>query len=355
MFNFESGYDPGLSESCQTLEGLSSIWQRVLRVSSIKLNDSFFDLGGNLPAADLLFAEVNREFKRELPSATILHAPTLAMLAEVLQSTDPPQFPNFLCLKKGKGKPPVFIAPGLDGRADFSTLARRIQTEHAIYGLLAKGVDGSDEPLARIEDMAEFYLRAISNLQPQGPYVLVGYSFGGLVALEMARRILEGVKEVGLLVLIDAYPHPRFLSTSQRLRLSLKRASRHLSEIRRRPVSEAISYVRDGLERRYYRAGLRNRVEGLETSPLSIVRATSRIKDHSYAALRRYRPRFYPGTIRFVKNENDAYFPGDPIRVWAKLATALQVETVTGTHLNIVTTNFESLAAVLTRYLKEEL
>lgn len=347
----EAGCDTAQNDTCTTL---ALIWQRILQVPSVGANDNFFALGGDPQKVDLLFDEIKRECKRELPSAIIFHAPTLGALASVLQQANLPTFPHFIRLKAGNGKPPVFIAPGLDGRAAFSGLARQIQTDHAIYGLLAKGTDGLDDPQDRIEDMAEFYLDAIADLQAEGPYTLIGYSFGGLVALEMAQRLCERGKKVGLLVLVDAYPHPRFLSLGQRLQLGIQRSARHVSEVRRRSLPGAVSYVISGVERRLRRAGVRDSDEATDTSPLSLARTTSRVKHQSYVALARYRPRPYPGAIKFVKNEKDTYFPGDPIPVWAKLASALQVETVAGSHLNMVSTHFENLAVVLTRYLREE-
>ena len=70
-------------------------------------------------------------------------------------------------------------------------------------------------------------------------------------------------------------------------------------------------------------------------------------------ALARYRPRAYCGDMKFIKSENDTYFPGDPHPVWANLARTFEVETVSGNHLDMVTTHFEGLAAALTRYLSE--
>src|SRR5579872_439718 len=351
MARLESGCDAGQNDTCTIL---ATIWKRVLQVPSVGINDNFFALGGNSQTVDLLFAEIKHECKRELPSATIFHAPTLGALASVLQQPNLPKFPPFIPLKAGNRKPPVFIAPGLGGLATFSALARQIQTEHAIYGLLAKGVDGQDDPQDRIEDMARFYLDAITDLQAEGPYSLIGYSFGGLVALEIARRISESGKKIGSLVLVDAYPHPRFLSPGQRLQLGIQRSARHISEVRRKSFSEAFSYVIGGLERRLRRAEMRKGDEVLDASPLSLARATSRVKDRSYVALARYRPQPYQGTIKFVKNEGDTYFPGDPVPVWDRLAATLEVETVAGSHLNMVTTHFENLAAVLTRYLSAE-
>lgn len=352
MAKRELSCDASPNDTCTTL---ATIWQRVLHVSSVGADDNFFALGGNSQKVDLLFSEIKHECKRELPSVTIFHAPTLGALASVLEQPNLPKFRPVIRLKAGNRKPPVFIAPGLGGLATYAALATQIQTEHAIYGLMAKGVDGLDEPQDRIEDMAEFYLDAITDLQAEGPYALIGYSFGGLVALEIARRILESGKRVGLLILVDAYPHPRFLSPGQRLRLGIQRSARQVSEVRRRSFHQAFFYVIGGLNRRLRRAGVGNSDEASDASPLSLARTISRVKDRSYVALARYRPRPYPGAIKFVKNERDTYFPGDPIPVWAKLASALEVETVAGSHLDLVTTQFENLAVVLTHYLGKEL
>jgi thioesterase domain-containing protein len=90
-----------------------------------------------------------------------------------------------------------------------------------------------------------------------------------------------------------------------------------------------------------------------EAPRLSLARTTLQVQKKAYLALARYRPQPYPGKIKFVKSESDSYFPGDPVPVWANLAASLEVETVPGSHLNMVTTHFESLAAVLSRYVNE--
>lgn len=108
-----------------------------------------------------------------------------------------------------------------------------------------------EKPFDCVEDMARYYVKGLNELQPCGPYILIGYSFGCLVALEMAQRLSDSGKQIGLLVLIDAYPHPRTLSKGRRLRLTVQRAARHISEMRQRPIGGAIAYLLDGLKRRF--------------------------------------------------------------------------------------------------------
>ena len=342
-----------VSASSATAGRLIPVWQSLLRRSFVGVNDNFFSLGGDFHTADLLFAEIARSEGRELPSATIFHAPTITALASVLEQPKLPSFSPFVQLKAGGEKPPILIAHGLSGCASFSELAKHIQTEHPIYGIQAKGVDGLDEPFDRIEDMAQFYVEALIEQQLQAPYILIGYSFGGLVALEMAQVLSRRQKQIGLLVLIDAYPHAHYLSVGQRLRLGAQRAARHFSEMKQRSIRGALSYLIHGAKRRLRIAGVHGSEKAPEGSRLSLAQTTRHVKDKSYLALARYRPRVYSGEIKFVKSASDTYFPGNPVPVWANLARTLEVQIVPGNHLNIVTTHFEGLAAVLTRYLRE--
>jgi len=112
-----------------------------------------------------------------------------------------------------------------------------------------------EEPFERVQDMARFYLEALENLCPQGPYLLSGYSLGGLVTLEMAQRLSEAGNKVALLVLADAYPHPRYMAWPQRLRLFVRRVRSHLNEMRQLPLQSALSYFARGLKRRLQIAG----------------------------------------------------------------------------------------------------
>lgn len=315
-----------------TIGILTPIWQRVLQVPSIDVDDNFFDLGGDSSLALQLFAEIALVCSRELPPVMIYQAPTISTLAALLEQPDTPRFPALALLKHGTDKTPVFVAHGLGGSVmDFFQPVKYIETDHPIYGMQARGIDGVDEPLDRIEDMAEFYLDAIKELQPRGPYTLVGYSLGGLVVLEMAQRLSANGEEVALLAMLDAYPHMRYLSWRQRLRLIVRQARRGLHSLA--DLSGSAPYQPP---------------VGVSLSP-----AMERVRESAYLALTRYRPRFYRGTIRFVRAEISSAFPDDAAAVWSRLAEKLEVECVAGDHLGMIATHFEDLAAILSRYLRE--
>jgi len=314
------------------IEVLKPIWQRVLQLQSIRVDDNFFDLGGDSSLALQLFNEIAQACDRELPPVTIYQAPTIAALAALLEQPTTPRFPTLVRLKPGAENPPVFIAHGLGGSVmDFFQPVRHIETDHAIYVMQARGIDGLDEPLASIEEMAEFYLDAIRRLQPRGPYALMGYSLGGLVVLEMAQRLSANGEKVALLAMLDAYPHIRYLSLGQRVRLVARQGRRGLRSLGN--LSGSAAYQ--------------------PPAGVSLTPAMQRVRDSAYLALTRYRPRFYPGKIKFVRAEISSAFPDDAAAVWANLAKEFEVETVPGDHLGMIATQYEQLATILSRYLKE--
>ncbi len=324
--------NPVSSRGSATIDTLISIWQRVLQVPSVGADDNFFELGGDSSLSLELFSEIARTFGRELPPVIIYHAPTISALAALLEQPAVPRVPAVVEMKAGDDGPPIFITHGLGGSVmDFYQVVKRIQTGHPIYGLQARGIDGTEEPRDRIEDMARDSLQAMKELQPRGPYALVGFSLGGLVTLEMAQQLIASGEDVALLAMLDSYPHAQCLSSGQRARLSTRQVWRRLS-----------SKLRS--------VGAASRSSDVPPSPV-----LQHFRDSAYLALERYQPRFYPAKINFVRAAIPTDFPADPVAVWAHLAREFEMETVPGDHLGIVTTHFESLAAAISRCVSKAL
>jgi len=318
-----------------TISVLSQIWQRLLQVSSIGPSDNFFEMGGDSALAIQVFNEIEEIYGRNLPPVMIYHAPTISSLAAVIEQHSPPELSPLILLKEGTSTPPLFIAPGLGGGpAEFFQLVRYVQAPKPIYGLQPKGIEGFDDPCERIEDMADFYLQALLRFQPRGPYRLAGYSLGGLVALEMASTLVSRGQDVPLLVLIDSYPDISALAPMQYLRLFIQRIKRRISTFGQPPRTDI-------------------RIGGL-SSPDAIPNfapAFERVRDAAYRALRKYKPKVYPGAVKFIRAAEVTEFPADPAAVWSHLLGNLQVDTVPGDHLGMLTTHYQELASVLNRYL----
>jgi len=320
------------------IDAMTAIWQRVLQRPSIGINDNFFDLGGDSSLALALFNEIAKVYGRELPPVMIYEAPTIAALVALLEQPSTPRLPPLFLLKDGSEDTPIFITHGLGGSVmDFYQVVKHIQSAHAIYGMQARGIDGVEEPFERIEDMAQFYLDAIQQLQPHGPYILIGYSLGGLVTLEMAQRLLQKKEKVALLTLLDAYPHMRYLPLGQRVSRIARKTGQRASTLMRLSINGGGSVP--------YQVPV-----GAPSTPVM-----KRVRDCAYLALQRYEPQFYPGKISFVRAEIATDFPANAAAVWSHLTDEFEVRTVPGDHLGIMTTHYESLAAVLSGYLSAAL
>jgi acetoacetyl-CoA synthetase len=337
------------------IEALTTIWERVLQHSPIGPEDDFFDLGGDSLSAVALFFEIEKLGGRQLPSVMIYNAPTIAALAAELERPSTSRLPPLFLLREGSGVPPVFIAHGLGGSViDFYRLVTHIQSDRPIYGLQARGIDGLDEPFETIEDMAQYHLDAIKQIQPHGPYILVGYSLGGLVSLEMAHRLVSAGEQVALLAMLDAYPFRNYLSVSQRLRLSARLALKRVSIAIGTSAPKNNSYSASPAELRAQMSAGR-RATALSQSPAaaSMTPAMLRAAEIAKEALKRYRPRYYSGKVRFIRAQIVTDFPADPAAVWGTLAKQFESETVPGDHLGMIATYPEQLASVISRYLAE--
>jgi acetoacetyl-CoA synthetase len=329
----------------RTIEILAAIWHHVLQRSPIGVEDNFFDLGGDPAKANLLFAEITQKYGRELSPLTIYQAPTIAALAAVLEEPALPRLPVLVKLKAGAEMAPIFIVPGLCSSVmEFFKLVKHIDSPRPVYGTHARGLDGFDEPLDRVEDLARFYLDAIRALEPRGPYILMGYSFGGLVALEMAQRLSEEGKKIALLVMLETYPHRRKVPLGQFAGISMRRARRLIYKIFCRVVLQSSVLPEDVGE---IKPDLP--VVGEKFTPVM-----RRACVKGVLAFERYRPRFYNGRINFVRAARRMpSLPDDPNAVWNRLTDDFLVETARGGHWGMVTIEFESLAAMLSRYVKE--
>jgi thioesterase domain-containing protein len=292
-------------------------------------------------------------FGRNLPPLVIYQAPTIASLAALLEASSLPALPKCVQLKAGSLGPPAFLIHGMGGNIlEFFDLVHHLPALHTLYGLQARGTDGLEEPCSTIDEMAHFHLEEIKTLQPQGPYILIGYSLGGLVALEMARHLAGAGENIALLVMIDSYPSPRYAPLAQRLGVASRTAKRYASRMLRRGSKTVADANRrsgrlDTLEGPAGFAPVRTSV-GIPFTP-----EMRSVQEAAVRALREYKPRFYHGRIRFVRAANPLHFPDDPERVWAKFTDQFEVETVPGNHHELLTTQYESLAIVISGYLRE--
>jgi len=187
-------------------EALARIWADELEAEHIGINDNFFELGGDSLSATRVCARVQSSLGRPLSVAMLFKTPTVAQLARTLQRQEAGRqvTSSLLAIQTEGSRPPLFCLHGRGGDvAHYFALAHHLGTDQPVYGIQARGVDGTQPPVLRIEDMAALYVKDIQTVFPRGPYLLCGYSFGGLAAWEVAQRLRAENRPVALLALFD--------------------------------------------------------------------------------------------------------------------------------------------------------
>jgi nonribosomal peptide synthetase DhbF len=189
---------------------LAGLFAEVLKLPRVGIDDGFFDLGGHSLSATRLVARIRAELGAEVPIRAIFDAPTVAQLAQWLSQehasdfVDP--FATVLPLRVDGAKPPVWCIHPAGGVAwGYRGLAKHLH-DRPIYGLQARGVDGTTSFAPSIPAMVDDYLEQILAVQPEGPFHLLGWSFGGVVAHAMAVKLTRRGHDVPLLGLIASVP-----------------------------------------------------------------------------------------------------------------------------------------------------
>jgi len=186
---------------------LADLWREVLGVDRVGAGDDFFALGGHSLLAVKLATRIRQRFGRELALAELFRSRTLRTLAAALEREAPGAAASPLVAIHAAGtRPPIFCVHPAGGTVfRYSDLARELGADQPFYGLQAQGVNDDAEPLASVDAMATRYLDAVRAAFPHGPYVLGGWSAGGVVAYEMARRLRDAGADVPLVVLLDTH------------------------------------------------------------------------------------------------------------------------------------------------------
>jgi thioesterase domain-containing protein/acyl carrier protein len=337
--NFISAAAAGPEDADCIAPTVAQVWQTVLLAPVRGPEEDFFEAGGDSLKAITLTVELERALGLELSLTLINEAPKFASLCAALREQRTTRYVPLVLLKAGEGVSPLFFIHGLGGNvAELFPVARSMTYPGAVFGVQARGLAREERPHTTVEAMATEYLRAIKARQPNGPYYLCGYSFGGLVAFEMARRLSESGAEVGLVGLFDTLPN--FLGWPLPVWLAF---------VRRR-MDRFATRVSTGLR------GDRTRTEAhsppllsfLKSAPASVLRVMA----SALIASARYRPGFYPGELKlFIPTERDSALPS-PQAFWRQHAHALSIVGTAGGHLTMLSRpNAESAAASLTRYL----
>lgn len=322
---------------------LSKIWEKVLPVRPIGLNDNFFDLGGHSLLAVRMFSLIEKSFGRNLPLVTLFQAPTISSLAEVMRAESWPAAWSSVVIQGGGTRRPVFCIHAAGGNVlEYYDLARHLGSDQPFYGLQAKGLDGKEEPHTSIREMAAHYIKEMREVQPEGPYVIGGRSSGGTIAFEMACQLKAAGEEVALLALLDTYPAGYFKllpngkgSRAQRL---ADRVRAHLTNLNDLSFAGKLTYL--ATKFKYAPAKLKHKAYRRAYKmyqrigrPLPMV--LKNIEELNFMAAREYVPQVYSGRATlFSATDLTASF--DVEDGWRQLVSELEVHQIPGNHRDMI-------------------
>lgn len=325
---------------------LVQIWEDILQIHPIGITDNFFDLGGQSILALRLITQIQKQFGQKFPLSLLAQAGNIKQLAYLLEQQHILLSPSPLIALQPRGsKPPFFcVHPASGNVLCYHKLAHYLSDDQPFFGLYDPDIYKEEFPCTAIEEMASRYIEAIRTVQPGGPYLLGGYSFGSIVAFEMAQQLRKQGQQIALLAILDGgspassqgFADDDDAAFFAILTMELTRGptSKSLREVyydlRRLELQEQISYVWEQMER----AGLDLPAEGPPWVHHSMQIFKTRIQ-----AIKRYSPEIYAGQITFFQSSEqhgvEELTPVD--EGWQKFSTKpMETYVVPGYHDTII-------------------
>ena len=327
---------------------LIQMWEQALGIQPIGIEDNFFELGGHSLIAVKLLGEIDaldagadavetERLYQKLPLATFIAAPTIAQFATILrQQTGSTTWSSLVEIESRGSKTPLFCIHPVGGNVlEYYPLAHQLGREQPIYGIQSAGLDGIQAPLTQIEAMAASYITEIKAVQPDGPYLLVGYSFGGLIAFEIASQLASRGDKVNLLALLDT-ESPSLPNVRPSL---FKTSGIHLRNFQQLNLQEKIKYVKD---RVVFRLMYQNRENSqkefmLDNWSTDLPPAYLKVLEANFQSGENYIGKFYPGKVTLFRSSIQPITQAlHPDLGWGDIASAVEVYDVSGHHSNLL-------------------
>ncbi|WP_293158417.1 non-ribosomal peptide synthetase [Okeania sp. SIO2C9] len=346
------------------IEGqLAEIWSNILNIHPVGIKNNFFELGGHSLLAVNLMAKIQQRFAKQLPLSTLFTNPTIEDLASLIRGESQVISSSLVPLQSQGNKQPFFCVHPAGGHVFYyQELSHYLGNNQPFYGLQAQGFNEGEKIFTNVEDMAEFYIKTMQEFQPEGPYQIGGWSFGGVVAFEMAQQLVQQGQEVSLLALLDPWV-PILLDPNKKIDNLYMRGvlSRYFGG-----MFGITNLVREdeliGLSSEEQIEFIIDKAEKLELFPQAATREQNRrfidVIIGTLKATYSYKRRPYPGKVTVFRAEEKHPHGIDPQLVWVEMYAILdvfdmEVVMVPGNHFTFIKEpNNKVLAERLSEYLK---
>lgn len=327
---------------------LVQIWEEVLDIRPVGVTDNFFDLGGHSLLAVRLMAHIRTRLKQDLPLSVLFQRVSVEQLASILRQQNSFQIDtSIVALQPNGTKQPFFCVHPASGHVFcYYELARQLGLEQPFYALQAWGLDGKQEPHHRIEDMAGHYIQLLRTIQPQGPYLLGGWSMGGVLAFEMAYQLQQQGEQVNLLALLDSLApvaqHKPDIDESDDAQV-LAKFAQDMASAAGKNLSifyEQLQQLKPDEQLEYFLA--QAKIAQLVPPDVSNqqLRCLVRVFQKNMQAILKYVPRVYPYRITLFKasDRNPEQEIQHPALGWDELSSeSVEIINISGDHCTILT------------------
>ena len=328
---------------------LTQIWEEMLDVRPIGVCHNFFDIGGHSLHAVSLIAKIQKQMGQKLPLSVLFQRPTIEQIADVLRqrSSVPSRSPLVAIHPHGSKRPFFAVHPGSGDVFCYYDLARSLGSDQPFYALEDPDIHQQEFPYVPLEMMAARYIKAVKDIQAEGPYLLGGYSFGGHVAFEMARQLRQQGQRVDMLAIFDTTV-PAIISQMPQDEASLLTTviMELLQDSARKSAGEMYSELQTLTQDEQFTYALQQvqaaKIE-LPDSPASWLRLQVQIFRTRMHTIQHYHPEPYPGPIVLFRSSQVEEF-GDVRKElldqfdygWHELSRQVEVYTIEGYHDTIL-------------------
>ena len=341
---------------------LTKIWAEVLNIPSLGITDNFFLLGGSSLQATKLFKQVKKLYQKNLTPVMLLQAPTIEKLAQLISQKQPVAVTPLVGIQVTGSKPPLFFITGAgNDNTMLYPLGRFLSPDQPIYGLQLSWKEHNEKTYTRIEEMARSFIPQIQSIQPHGPYYLGGYSFGGLVAYEIAQQLSSQGEKVATIAALDTYgpnyPAPTSLA---------KKVAYVMGNFRKLSAKKKFDYfiqkyrnVLMGIRVKFWEKLYQRYLSSDRPVPdvfISILANSHRVFIQSMAIRRFYQTKDYRGRMDLFLAEDTRNQPDfEPHLGWKQVVKGiLKIHNVPGSHATIIKEpHLEILAQSLRKVLDE--
>ena len=357
-----------LKPATETEKKLAVIWSEVLKIKQIGIDEDFFEIGGHSMIAVTLMVKIEKELGVRLPLAVLFDHGTIQEMALLLdEKAEPVNWGSLVPIRSKGSKKPLYLVHGAGlNLLLYTTIVAHLDPDQPVFGLQAKGLDGIDEPLYSIEEIAAYYNEEILKVDKSGTYSLAGFSMGGQLAYEMAKQLVEAGLKVSFLGVFDTVSEnasdmniPIFKRYLLRVDRIFHQAYWIIGTFTRMPWNKKYEFFTlkmSTLKKKIMKNDDLNKPIGASVGKQSeLPKYLHKVHQANYLALEKYILPPYPGKLHLFRARDQKFYIKEPIAYgWDEFVDEVVIHHIPGEHSTIFAPpNDELFARTLQKCLNE--